>query len=510
MSKILNLHNSFQYSGHIPTERDFTTSPNGTMPVLTNYDDIEIMSSVITTINEAVIDKDPMLSQEEIIKMLFLDVEDTFGFISSCDNGCSKGNFYEGTICSTCGTEVRSFDPSSLKFRAQFKIPEQYAPILHPIVYRVLNTWLGKKNKVPILETLFIQKDLFPVELSEAGFRFGLTYFYENFDAIINFLLTDCKLTKGKDCVKRSAGILEFLIKFKDRIFIRNLPILNQTLHILTKFGAGKRLADSQVGLVMQINGILGTMRTANVRASGRPLTLSKINTIDIRLHKIASTYYKYCDEILRKKCSGKKGFPLQNIVAGRLHNTFRTVIVPIAIVHDMDELHIPWKVGVEIWELEILNLLRTRYGYTHNGAIWCHNKAKNNYVSDVYRCMQALIKECPYKGLPVLWDRNPSLNQGSIQLLFITTVKTSVSDKTTGMSQAIISGPNADFDGDEMNAFLIKEMGEVAKFMGVHPMSTLLDSSLSLTGHVEVVNRMPIHNWLNYEDRNKGIEWLT
>lgn len=60
------------------------------------------------------------------------------------------------------------------------------------------------------------------------------------------------------------------------------------------------------------------------------------------------------------------------------------------------------------------------------------------------------------------------------------------------------------------MNAFLIKEMGEVAKFMGAHPIGTLLDSSLSLTDNVEVVNRMPIHNWLNEGDTNKGIEWVN
>lgn len=510
MLKLLNLHNSFQYSGYIPTNRDFTTSENGCMPILTNFDDIEITSNDITTINEAIIDSDPLLSQEEIIKMLFMEIEDTFGFVSSCDNGCTKANFYEGTICPTCGTEVRTFDPSSLKFRAQFKIPEQYPPILHPIVYRVLNTWLGKINKVPVLETFFIKKELFPQELSERGFQFGLSYFHEHFDEIINFLLTDCKLTKSKDRVKRSADIPEFLLKFKDRLFIRNLPILNQTLHILTKFGAGKRLSDSQVGLIMQINGILGTMRTTHIRAAEKPMTLARRNTIDVRLHKIASTFYKYCDEILRKKCSGKKGFTLQNIVAGRLHNTFRTVIVPITTLHDGDELHIPWKVGVEILELEILNLLRSRFGYSHNDAIIIHNKAKNKYIPDVYRCMQALIKECPYKGLPVLWNRNPSLNQGSIQLLFITVVKTSISDKTTGMSQAIINGFNADFDGDEMNAFLIKEMGEVAKFMGAHPIGTLLDSSLSLTDNIEVVNRMPIHNWLNENGANKGIEWLN
>ena len=55
--------------------------------------------------------------------------------------------------------------------------------------------------------------------------------------------------------------------------------------------------------------------------------------------------------------------------------------------------------------------------------------------------------------------------------------------------------------DGDEMNGFVLKEMGEVAFFLPLHPMFTMIGTSLSITDNVEIVNRMSLHNWLNEEE---------
>jgi len=61
--------------------------------------------------------------------------------------------------------------------------------------------------------------------------------------------------------------------------------------------------------------------------------------------------------------------------------------------------------------------------------------------------------------------------------------------------------------DGDEMNAFTIKEMGEVAFYLPLHPMFTMIGGSLSISRNVEIVNRMSLHNWLNEEEGD--IQWL-
>ena len=49
---------------------------------------------------------------------------------------------------------------------------------------------------------------------------------------------------------------------------------------------------------------------------------------------------------------------------------------------------------------------------------------AINVYDYEIDVIMQNMIKDCPYKGLPILMNRNPSLRIGSIQLLFVTKIK--------------------------------------------------------------------------------------
>jgi hypothetical protein len=58
----------------------------------------------------------------------------------------------------------------------------------------------------------------------------------------------------------------------------------------------------------------------------------------------------------------------------------------------------------------------------------------------------------------------------------------------------------NTPFDGDELNMVFMKEMGEVPKFMAIHPMTTLLgedrceiSSMVALTKEATVA----VHSWL-------------
>ncbi len=55
------------------------------------------------------------------------------------------------------------------------------------------------------------------------------------------------------------------------------------------------------------------------------------------------------------------------------------------------------------------------------------------------------LIEESPYMGIPVIFQRNPSLSRASAQLLYVTRVKTNPADNTIGVSTLVISGSNAD-----------------------------------------------------------------
>lgn len=69
------------------------------------------------------------------------------------------------------------------------------------------------------------------------------------------------------------------------------------------------------------------------------------------------------------------------------------------------------------------------------------------------------LIEECPFKGIPVEVGRNPTMERGSMQRLYITSVKTDVKDPTFGISILIVKTFNADFDGDALNAEVLLDV---------------------------------------------------
>jgi len=113
---------------------------------------------------------------------------------------------------------------------------------------------------------------------------------------------------------------------------------------------------------------------------------------------------------------------------------------------------------GVTTHKLEILNLLQNRYGYTQRDALDLFFKSKEEYSAVIHEILDTLIAECPYKGLPVEWDRNPSIDVGSEQLIFVTKFKSDVHDKTISMSQIIVNAPNADSKSGSVNEQSLNE----------------------------------------------------
>ena len=86
---------------------------------------------------------------------------------------------------------------------------------------------------------------------------------------------------------------------------------------------------------------------------------------------------------------------------------------------HMGDEVVLPWKMILNGYKYEILNILTTRMGYSFNDAVAKHARALMNYDEEINEILNILKNECPFKGFPLLINRNPSLNQGAIQLVF-------------------------------------------------------------------------------------------
>ncbi|MCP4394439.1 MAG: hypothetical protein GY804_09280 [Alphaproteobacteria bacterium] len=392
----------------------------------------------------------------DIITGLFGDAQDSFDFQAICDCGRLTGNHYtEKDICPVCGTTARHKACTNPSYRGWIDVEGTLGcPVLHPLAYNFLSKWLGSVNKVKILDALLDPTIELPESLQELGQ--GYRYFYNNYDNIVRFFQSFTP--KRKPYPEKTIKTLG------DNLFVTKLPVLNSALHIMTKHGK-LRLADKTASSVIDA---LLELSDCVYRINA---TIVKDNYIDQQLLNVYRLYHKYATEQFKTKTNGKEGLIRKQVLAGRCHNTFRSVITPITEQHSIDEIHLPWKVVLETYKLQILNILTNRMGYSMENAVAKHVEAMQIYDPEIDEVIKTLIKESPFKtiegdpGLPILYWRPPVLGRHSIMLLLVTLAKIKLYDETASISARILRSCNGDFDGDEMPGLALSETAEIEVF---------------------------------------------
>ncbi len=429
-------------------------------PALIDYDELFMNDPDARVIP---CDESSMLSKnqtKEHIASLFQDGTKDLNYIASCDCGHLIGNFYEGLTCKKCKTVVRTNFASELKFRAWIEIPAMVEnpqdprfipPILHPAMYIMLEKWLGTSNHVSVLQALLNPDIELPKTLANSGLGQGYRYFYNNFDDIMNYFLTSYAPLRTPSGRARSADIPELLATYRHLAFFRHIPVLNQSLHLLTTSGT-MMYSDDCSANILKVKLVLSKMLHAyNNVPSGNKF-------IDQRLWNMYEALITYVKNISKIKLLSKTGYIRKLILGARLHCSARAVITPISGPHTCDEVHIPWRVGVGLLKCEIINVLMNRYAYSMPEAVAKQQRATMQYDTDIDNIMKTLIEECkslvdvyvPHlgmnvhpKGLPLLIGRNPTLRIGAIMLYFCTKIKTDITDSTMSISSRVAAAPN-------------------------------------------------------------------
>ena len=434
-------------------------------------------------------------SVEEFKKIIFQSATGDLTFVAQCKCGFMSGNYHLGDICPKCKTKVETSFANEINIKAWLEIPETLPPFLHPVAYRVLNNWIGiAKHKTSILDSIMnVEADL-PPPYNNGSLCQGMWNFYNNFWDIIRYIASTHKGQKAQG----DSIIMKFLETYKDCLFTRHVPILNQSLHILTHNGSMTYNDESSKHILkacIELDEVIKQQRHQ-----------PKMNKFyfDQQVFNAYKAWMDYTNSVIDDKIIHKSGFIRKNILGTRLHWTGRGVIVPIINRHWADEIELPWRMVVGLFKLEILNKLRLNYGFDLNTALKYWQQAqigiKDGMENDrekaqvleciqyVKSCLDQLLAECPFKGFPIIMGRNPTLRHGALQLFFMRRYKTDLTDDTIGMSPFSISCPNADFDGDSLYLASIKEAATVVDLMKIHPMATMLGGvggSLSNTVHM-------------------------
>lgn len=385
---------------------------------------------------------------EEFVDYLFTDGNLSNVLSTTCDCGKTEGRYYLNSVCDHCGTVVREPNSTELGYTAWLEIPECLPPLLQPLVYHTLNGWMGKEGRKSILNAFLDPDGKLPKILAER-FQTGVTYFYEHFDEIIEYLMTEYKplmiynpnKRKEEDRTnKSSVAMKEYLSMNRDALFTRHYPALDKNLHILTRQGTKARADEtSQYILKVAIE-----IADVNLRQSLSPHDRV---SLERNAYSIVMAYAEYANNTLVNNMLTKFGFFRRHIMGSRCHFSFRAVITPVTDLDMPDQLKVSWSIGILQFKMEILNILINRMGLSMVDAMRKHQRAIEQYDPEIDKIFKTLIAECPYKGMPTLLGRNPTLVVGSIQTFFITEVKTDLSDDTISMHHMSMKAPNADCD---------------------------------------------------------------
>lgn len=440
---------------------------------------------------------------DEFKKVICQSSDGNLTFIARCKCGALKGNYHLGDTCPKCHTQVATSFADVINIKAWLEIPESLPPFLHPVVYRVLNNWIGvAKHKISILDAILnVEADL-PPDYQRAGIGQGMWYFAnpENFWSIIRFVASTHKGQKAAS----DPIIMQFLETYKDCIWTRHIPILNQSLHVLTHSGSMTYNDESSKYILKTC------IELDEVIKQQRHQPRTNKNYLDQQVFNVYKSWMDYTDSVINDKLIHKSGFIRKNILGTRLHWTGRGVIVPITNRHYADEIELPWRMVVGLFKLEIINKLKLNYGFDVNTAMRYWQQAQTGIKADmpdgrekervqecidyVKTCLDQLLAECPFKGFPIVMGRNPTLRHCALQLFFCRHYKTEQSDDTIGMSPFSIAAPNADFDGDSLYLASIKEACMVIDLLKIHPMTSMLGASgKALVNLVHMTDEMSV-----------------
>lgn len=487
-----------------------------TLPSILDLDDLFSRTPNTTVLTEIMLDRTP----EEIAEILCDISSDRSDSVAICSCGEMTGNYYDGMKCPTCGTVCVSTLFGEIRNDTWLEIPVSIKAVLNPHVFRILAKWMGNvkglKTKHPILRSILnMQLPKEPILGTPFSTSMGFNWFYDNFNAVMDYFLSSHPTPSGR---AQSKSMALFLARCGKAIWCTKLPILSKIIQPITKASKEIRYADADIKNLFKS---IITLRSVLLAEKMMKFTTDHV---DRNFFRVYSEFLAYTDNILNLKLPKKPSVLRKHVFGSRSHCSARTVAIPITEPHDIDEVYLPWKLGLMMYKYHIIKILTSKLNMTVFKAFDRVMEAVNIYDHEIDLIMQGMIKDCKYKGLPILMNRNPSLQIGAIQLLFVTRVKPNlksnpfpaiiddtpsfislesnqhdddldddysgdifgeseyrdqalidkitsyVEDGAIAVSPCIVKGPNLDFDGDEINIMPLFEMDEVPKYNRFHP----------------------------------------
>lgn len=328
----------------------------------------------------------------------------------SCECGRTKSRINHDLECPYCGTKVIYVD-DDFKMFGWIVLKENYH-IIHPKFYDSLDYIMGaspyniekKKIKGSKLQNILnyaweVDQDGQRRECefkpdNEPFYGIGMMEFYNRFDEILDYY------------IKKNPKKIDYyneIMENREKVFCHSIPVF--TTHL--------RPAEIRDGY-MYYEPINGMYNMINIHVHKINRDKRKIDQ-DLKiknseLFKVQMKYMELVNEIMNI-LTGKKG-QLRMLLGGRYNYSCRAVIRQDPSLR-IDQVKLPYVELVICLQQRIINILVRTYNMSPADAytIWSNAIAKKD--DRIAEIINALIHAEP-EGLPVIINRNPTINYGS------------------------------------------------------------------------------------------------
>lgn len=402
---------------------------------------------------------------------------DSLNVIPVCDCGRTKGAGKIDSRCSHCGNMVVPVSERPLESLLWLAPPDGVKTFINPQAWTMLSKALthGGLNGLAWLCDPYMTTGAEPHReirrLMDLGIERGINNFYEHFDEIIEMLF-NAGVISGTSR-RQKDDLYQFIKLNRTRIFCRHLPIPSR-LGFVTERSITGSFADTTMKTAIEaIHTISSAVHSLT------PLDPKRLQSRTVKANEYLAQYHQ---DHMNATLTSKRGWMRKNVYGSPLYFTFRAVISSLSERHEYDELHLPWGVAVASYEIHLTAKLN-RMTNPDTGLPFTPNEIQRHLREHTLRysplldqLFDELIAEAPHKGLPVLFNRNPSLDRGSIQEFFVTKINKNPKINAVAMSVLTLKAPNADFDGDALNGTLLLSNRLESSFRALAPHFGVLD----------------------------------
>lgn len=441
--------------------------------------------------------------------------------IASCKCGELQGEYnYDddpalSPVCGNCFGRVKLQSDEELKALTWIRAPKGVNGLVVPLVWSMLkerfksgtfNTiqWIcdpyykapnGVVPKiVPLLEDM----------MRQYGWKRGLNNFIDNFDEIIGALL-ELRVTGVSRNASRSKVnfLLTLLKQNRKKLFPKYLPVPHNSLLVVEEHNSGSFVDQFTPQAINAIQSLAGI----DIAEPGKDETTIRLR--ESRAVNAINGLAEYYENMTSERIARKEGIIRKQTIACRVFWSFRGVISSNTGPHHYRQIKISWGIGITVFRLHLVNKLMT-LGFTPNEAIGFLNNHAKRFHPLINRLFKELIAEAPHPlGVSCTINRNPSLQRGSMQSVFIGSVmgenEGEIDIPTVIISILIIRTMNADFDGDQTNFILSLDhnMQNAIEPLAPHMSAFSHKAPRTMSNAMEIPKPVAgtIAEWLEYDE---------